>query len=63
MEMVRARVRYRETYEREYDIEFHKGENAEKVFRYMIEEGRLDGPENCVDSEFEVVELEENTHE
>lgn len=46
---------YRETYEGEYTVRANSREEAEEILRDDILEGRREGPDECVDSGFNMI--------
>ena len=57
--MKKFTLEYRETYACEYEIEANSYEEAEKELRYLIQEGKYEGPDECIDSGFKVIAVEE----
>lgn len=51
-------VTYRETYERTYGVEADTAEEAQDTLRWLIAEGHVSSPDECVDSEMTAEEGE-----
>lgn len=55
--MAKYIVDYYETYSKSYEVEANSKEEAEKIIKEDIAEGRRESPYNCTDSWCEVEEL------
>ncbi len=57
--MAKFLVDYYETYSKSYKVEANSQEEAEEIVRESIENGELDLPENCSNSWYETLKLNE----